>query len=316
MGRYLLWRAGQAVFVLWAAYTLSFAILFALPSDPAEVMAGPNSGLTPDQLADMRADLGLDRPVIDQYLGRLGHVLRGDLGQSVQSREQVSHLIGQAWPQTAQITGAGLALGLTAGTGLALTASLVRSRRLQQALLTVPPLGIALPSFWVGLLLLQQFSFHWHLFPAFGNDGFAALVLPSLTLALPATALIAQLLSRSLQSELRRSYIDTARAKGVRRSAVHVRHALRNAVLPALTMAGLLVGGMLSGSVVVETVFSRDGVGRLIATAVSRQDLPLVQGLVLLGAAVFATVNLLVDLLYTVLDPRIGRTGGASPEAN
>ncbi|WLQ53605.1 ABC transporter permease [Streptomyces poriferorum] len=110
--------------------------------------------------------------------------------------------------------------------------------------------------------------------------------------------------------------MDTARAKGVRRSAVHVRHALRNAVLPALTMAGLLVGGMLSGSVVVETVFSRDGVGRLIATAVSRQDLPLVQGLVLLGAAVFATVNLLVDLLYTVLDPRIGRTGGASPEAN
>ncbi|MBW5249761.1 ABC transporter permease [Streptomyces sp. P01-B04] len=206
--------------------------------------------------------------------------------------------------------------GLTAGTGLALTASLVRSRRLQQMLLTAPPLGIALPSFWVGLLLLQQFSFRRHLFPAFGNDGCAALVLPSLTLALPATALIAQLLSRSLQSELRRSYIDTARAKGVRRSAVHVRHALRNAVLPALTMAGLLVGGMLSGSVVVETVFSRDGVGRLIATAVSRQDLPLVQGLVLLGAAAFATVNLLVDLLYTVLDPRIGRTGGASPEAN
>ncbi|MDP5316058.1 ABC transporter permease [Streptomyces poriferorum] len=205
---------------------------------------------------------------------------------------------------------------MTAGTGLALAASLVRSRRLQQMLLTVPPLGIALPSFWVGLLLLQQFSFRRHLFPAFGNDGCAALVLPSLTLALPATALIAQLLSRSLQSELRRSYIDTARAKGVRRSAVHVRHALRNAVLPALTMAGLLVGGMLSGSVVVETVFSRDGVGRLIATAVSRQDLPLVQGLVLLGAAAFATVNLLVDLLYTVLDPRIGRTGGASPEAN
>lgn len=309
MARYLLSRAGQAVFVIWAAFTISFVVLFALPSDPVAVMAGPNSSLSPAELDAMRADLGLDRPMTEQYVNRLGAVLQGDLGQSIQSREQVSHLIGQALPQTAQITGAGLGLGLLLGTALAVGASLVRWRWLQQMLMSLPPLGVSLPSYWVGLLLLQQFSFRWHVFPAIGNEGPQSMVLPALTLALPAGALIAQLLGKSLQSELLEGYVETARAKGVTRPVVHVRHALRNAVLPALTMVGLLVGGMLSGSVVVETVFSRDGLGRLTTQAVSGQDLPVVQALVLLGATVFAVVNLLIDLLYPVIDPRIAREG-------
>lgn len=305
--RYLVWRVGQALFVVWAAFTVSFAVLFALPSDPAAAMAGPDSGLTESQLGAMRHDLGLDRPVLVQYGDGLWHVLRGDLGESTQSRERVAHLIGQALPPTAEVTAAALALGLLAGTALALATSLVRRRWLRGLLDSLPALGVSVPSYWVGLLLLQQFSFHWHLFPAFGDDGAGALVLPTVTLALPVAAVIAQLLGRGLESALREGYADTARAKGVGRLAVHVRHGLRNAVLPALTMAGLLVGGLLSGSVVVETVFSRDGLGRLAATSVSRQDLPVVQGLVLLGAGVFAGVNLLVDLLYRVVDPRITR---------
>ncbi|MGW1817179.1 ABC transporter permease [Streptomyces sp. NPDC002125] len=312
MARYLLARAGQAVFVIWAAYTISFAVLFALPSDPVAVMAGPNSSLTPEQLDAMRADLGFDRPVAEQYVTRLGAILRGDLGQSIQSREEVSHLIGQALPQTAQITAAGLGLGVLLGTALAVGASLTGWRWLRQTLMSLPPLGVSLPSYWVGLLLLQQFSFRWHVFPAIGNEGIGSIVLPAVTLALPAGALVAQLLGKSLESELRAGYVDTARAKGLSRSAVHVGHALRNAVLPTLTMVGLLVGGMLSGSVVVETVFSRDGLGRLTTQAVSGQDLPLVQALVLLGATVFAVVNLLVDLLYPVVDPRITREGRRS----
>ncbi|SHN29343.1 ABC transporter permease [Actinacidiphila paucisporea] len=307
MPRYLLWRVGQALFVVWAAFTISFAVLYTLPSDPVAVMAGPNSELTPAELAAMRHDLGLDRPVLTQYLSQLGHLLRGDLGQSIQSREQVSHLIGQALPPTAAITAAGLGAGLLCGTALALATSLVRQRWARGLLDSLPPLGVSVPSYWVGLLLLQQFSFHWHLFPAIGNEGAGSMVLPTITLALPVAAVIAQLLGRSLDAALREGYADTARAKGVSRLAVHVRHGLRNAVLPAMTMVGLLVGGMLSGSVVVETVFSRDGLGRLATTAVSQQDLPVVQGLVLLGAAVFAAVNLLVDLLYPVIDPRIVR---------
>lgn len=305
--RYLLWRVGQALFVIWAAFTISFAVLYTLPSDPVAVMAGPNSELTPAELDAMRHDLGLDRPMLTQYFSQLGHLLRGDLGQSIQSREHVSHLIGQALPPTAEITAAGLGAGLLAGTALALATSLVRRRWVRGLLDTLPPLGVSVPSYWVGLLLLQQFSFHWHLFPAIGNEGAGSMVLPTITLALPVAAVIAQLLGRSLEAALREGYADTARAKGVGRLAVHVRHGLRNAVLPAMTMVGLLVGGMLSGSVVVETVFSRDGLGRLATTAVSQQDLPVVQGLVLLGATVFAAVNLLVDLLYPVIDPRIVR---------
>ncbi|UGQ15313.1 ABC transporter permease [Yinghuangia sp. ASG 101] len=307
MPRYLVWRVGQALFVVWAAFTISFAVLYTLPSDPVEVMAGPNSDLTPEQLADMRHELGLDRSVLAQYFSQLGHVLRGDLGQSIQSREQVSDLIGQALPPTAAITAAGLGAGIVLGTALALVTSLVRPRWLRGLLDSLPALAVSLPSYWVGLLLLQQFSFQWHLFPAIGNDAPGAMVLPTITLALPAAAVIAQLLGRSLDAALREGYVDTARAKGVGRVAVHVRHGLRNAVLPALTMVGLLVGSMLSGSVVVETVFSRDGLGRLATGAVSQQDLPVVQGLVLLGASIFAAVNLLVDLLYPVLDPRIVR---------
>ncbi|NUP37778.1 MAG: ABC transporter permease [Streptomyces sp.] len=304
---YLLWRVGQALFVVWAAFTVSFAVLYTLPSDPVEVMAGPDSELTPQELHAMRHDLGLDRPVLTQYFSQLGHLLHGDLGRSVQSREPVSHLIGQALPPTAEITAAALGAGLLAGTALALATSLVRRRWLRGLLDSLPSLGVSVPSYWVGLLLLQQFSFHWHLFPAFGSDSASAMVLPTLTLALPVAAITAQLLGRSLESALRAGYADTARAKGVGRLAVHARHGLRNAVLPSMTMVGLLVGGMLSGSVVVETVFSRDGLGRLATSAVSRQDLPVVQGLVLLGASVFAGVNLLVDLLYPVVDPRIAR---------
>lgn len=311
MPRYLALRIGQALFVVWAAFTISFVVLYTLPSDPVEVMAGPNSELSEEQLDAMRHDLGLDRPVIVQYFARLGGILQGDLGQSIQSRQDVSELIGQALPPTAAITAAGLGVGLLLGTGLALATSLARQRWLRGLLDSLPALGVSIPSYWVGLLLLQQFSFQWHLFPAFGNDEAGAMVLPTVTLALPAAAVIAQLLSRSLDAALREGYADTARAKGVGRLAVHVRHGLRNAVLPAMTMVGLLVGGMLSGSVVVETVFSRDGLGRLATTAVSQQDLPVVQGLVLLGAAIFATVNLLVDLLYPVLDPRIIRDGSS-----
>jgi peptide/nickel transport system permease protein len=313
VARYLLGRLGQTLFTLWAAYTLSFAVLFALPSDPVSVLAGPDSRLTEPELDAIRADLGLDAPLWRQYLERLGGLLHGDLGQSVQSRRDVAELLGEAWPPTVRIAAAGLLLGVVLGTALALVASLARRPWLEQTLMALPPLGIAVPSFWVGLLLLQQFSFRWHLFPAFGDEGFDTLVLPAVTLALPAGALIAQLLGQGLAAELRQGYAETARAKGVGRLAVRLRHALRNAVLPALTMTGLLVGGMLSGSVVVETVFARDGLGRLTATAVAQQDLPVVQGLVLLGAVVFAVANLLVDLLYPVLDPRVGRAGGRGP---
>ncbi len=306
MIRFLLRRLGQAVFVLWAAFTVSFVILFALPSDPVAIMSGGDAtDLPPAMLDALRHEYGFDQPLWRQYLDQLGNVLHGDLGRSVQSHRPVTTLIAEALPATIQIAAAGLALAIVFGGGLALVATYTRARWLQQFLLGLPPLGVAVPSFWVGLLLLQQFSFHWTWFPAVGNEGWRSIVLPAVTLALPTGAQIAQLLAKSMENTLHEPYVDTARAKGASRSRVHLRHALRNASLPALTMAGLLVGALLSGTVVTETVFSRSGLGRLTASSVAAQDIPVVQGLVLFGASVFVVVNLLVDVVYPLLDPRI-----------
>jgi peptide/nickel transport system permease protein len=177
--------------------------------------------------------------------------------------------------------------------------------------LSLPPLGVSLPTFWVGLMLVQLLSFRAQLFPAFGNDGVRSLVLPAVTLAVPTSALLAQVLAKSLATTLDEPYIETAKAKGATPARIHFRHALRNAALPALTVAGLLVGNLVAGSVVVESVFARNGVGRVTVNAVTVQDIPVVQGVVVFGALVFVLVNLAVDLIYPLLDPRIVRAGPA-----
>ncbi|RHA42648.1 ABC transporter permease [Cellulomonas rhizosphaerae] len=306
MTRYLARRLLLALGVLWAAYTVTFLILFALPGDPVSIMyGGDSSDITPEQLDALRAQYGLDQPLPVQYVTQLGHALQGDLGNSVVNGQPVTRLIADALPPTAQIAGSALVLAILVGGGLAVVATATRSRRLSGFLLSLPPLGVAIPSFWFGLTLVQWFSFEIPLFPALGNQGFASVVLPAITLALPTSALIAQMLSRSLLHTLREPYVDTALAKGAGRTRVHLRHALRNAALPALTVTGLVIGGLLSGAVVTETVFSRAGLGRLTATSVAAQDIPVVQGVVLVAATVYVLVNLLIDIIYPLLDPRI-----------
>ena len=303
--RYLARRVAQALFVLWAAFTVSFLVMYALPSDPVQLMAGTDNAVTPEQVAALRHEYGLDRPLAVQYLHQLNDVIHGNLGRSLQSGQEVTTIIADAIPASAQITVSALVLAIVGGGALALVATGTRRKALSGFLLGLPPLGVAIPSFWLGLLLLQQFSFEWAWFPALGNEGWRSVVLPAVTLAIPTGAFIAQVLSKSLRTTRREPFIDTARGKGASAARVQLHHALRNAALPALTMAGLIVGQLLSGSVVVETVFSRNGIGRVTAQAVAAQDIPVVQGLVLFGATVFVVVNLAVDLLYPVLDPRL-----------
>lgn len=311
--RYVALRLAQAVLVLWAAYTVSFVVLYALPSDPVALLAGGDAtDITAEQLDELTRRLGLDQPLWVQYAVNLGHVLTGDLGSSIASGRPTVEVIGEAvWP-TLQLAGLGFVLAVVFGGGLAVLATFVRVRWLSTLLLGLPPLGVAIPSFWFGLMLIQWFSFQLPLFPAMGDKGFAALVLPAIALALPTSAMIAQLLSRSLEQALREPYVDTAWAKGASRARVHFRHALRNAALPALTVTGLIVGQLLSGTVVTETVFSRPGIGRVTAIAVQQQDVPIVQGVVLFAAAAFVLANLAVDIVYPVLDPRIVLAGGSS----
>ncbi|WP_159498244.1 ABC transporter permease [Microbacterium sp. 18062] len=312
MLRYVLGRVGQAVLVLWAAYTVTFAILYLLPSDPVALQLGAAGveidSLTATERAAAAARLGLDKPVWEQYLSMLVNALRGDFGTSFAKQLPVSELLAQRLPGTVALSAIAVALSLVVGIGLAFLATWVPRGTVATLLRRLPAVGVSVPNFWVGLLLIQVFAFTLGWLPATGDNGWQSLVLPSVTMAVPTSAVLAQVLTRSFDDTLGEPYIATARAKGLTRLAVQFRHAFRNAALPTLTILGLLVGATVTGSIVVETVFSRNGVGRLAQESVLQQDIPVVQAVVVLAAAAFVVVNLIVDLLYPLLDPRIART--------
>jgi peptide/nickel transport system permease protein len=290
---------------------VSFAVLYLLPGDPVATMASgglDGEPLPPEQLDALRARYGLDQPVLVQYGQRLLAALTGDFGTSIQNGQDVRGAILDALPPTLQVSAAGLVVAVLFGGTVALVATYTRALWLRQLLMALPSLAVSLPVFWVGLMLVQVFAFGLGVLPSVGANGPAALVLPAVTLGLPTGALVAQVLAKSLSQALGEPYVTTARAKGVGRAGIHLRHALRNAALPALTVLGYVVGNLLAGSVVVETVFTRPGLGRLTVAAVGVQDIPVVQGIVVFAAAVFVLVNLAVDLIYPLLDPRIGAT--------
>ena len=312
---YVVRRLGLAVFVVWAAFTTTFVILYLLPSDPVLTMlnkGGEGANVDPAAAAALRAEYGFDKPVPVQYVTRLLAAVRGDLGRSMQSGQPVVTTIVDALPQTALLAAVALSIALVVSSLLASAAVLTSSRALRHALLSLPPLGAAIPTFWLGLVLLQVFSFRFGWFPATGNDGWQSLVLPAVTLAVPTAAVLTQVLAKSLGSTWEQPFVETARAKGLPRSTVHLRHVIRNGSIPTLTMVAIIIGNTLAGAVVTETVFSRIGVGRLTQSAVMSQDIPLVQGVVVLSAVVFVVVNLAADLVYPVVDPRIARVSVAA----
>ncbi|MGW0252586.1 ABC transporter permease [Nocardia goodfellowii] len=308
MGRYLTLRVAQAIWVLWAAFTLSFVVLYLLPADPVSIAAGgaeTGAPVNPAAIAELQARYGLDQPLWQQYWTALGHALRGDLGYSIVTGQPVTEAIGETLPSTLGLAALTLLFAAVGGVGLALAATATQRPWLRNALGALPSIGVAVPTFFTGLVLLQLFSFHWRLTPAFGGQGFSGAVLPALTLGLPIGAVIAQVLTSGLETTWRQPFVDVALAKGGSRWWVRRKHVLRPASVPAFTIAGVLVGHILAGAVVVESVFARPGVGRLTQSAVLAQDIPIVQGIVLLSAAIFVSVNLAVDLLYPLLDPRI-----------
>ncbi|WP_029149949.1 ABC transporter permease [Microbacterium indicum] len=316
MAAYIARRVGQAILVLWAAYTATFAILYLLPSDPIAIMLAANNvevdSLTAAQRAEAAARLGLDRPVWEQYVSLLGGALRGDFGVSYAHHVPVTDLLAERLPGTLALSGAAIALALAGGVALAFLATWSPRGPVSALLRRLPAVGASVPNFWIGLVLVQVFAFALGWFPAVGGEGIRGIVLPAITMAIPTAAVLAQVLTRSLDDVLGEPYIATARAKGLSRLATQARHAFRNAALSTLTILGLLVGSTVTGAIVVETVFSRHGVGRLAQEAVLAQDIPVVQAIVVLAAAAFVVVNLAVDLLYPLLDPRIARVGKVS----
>ncbi|MEU6830630.1 ABC transporter permease [Nocardia beijingensis] len=307
MFRYVLAKLGQAVFVVWGAYTVTFVLLYVLPYDAVDLLFDPTQGdlVTEQDKQNAREYYGLDHDLLGQYLNRLFAAARGDFGASTRTGEQVWPLIMSVLPQTAMLAACALVLAVLLALAVTLISAYTRVRWLSDLFAALPAAGVSVPVFLVGLAILQVFSFQLGWFPPIGNDGFAALVLPAVTLAIPVAAPIAQLLLENVTGGLRSGYVTVSVAKGATRLWVLVRDVLRNAALPALTIAGVTFGNLLAGAVIVETVFSRSGLGRLTETAVRTQDVPLVQAVVVFAALVFVVVNFVVDLLYPLLDPRL-----------
>jgi peptide/nickel transport system permease protein len=315
MLRYLALKVGRALFVVWAAFTLTFMLLFVLPADPVDLLFDPAelNTVTPEVREQVAESYGFDKPVVLQYLARLGQALTGDFGSSVQSGRSVTATIVDVLPSTLVLASGALLLALLVAFTIALVATSTRRAWVRDLVEALPSGAVSVPVFLSGILMLQVFAFQLGWFPAFGDRGAKSLVLPMITLAVPVAGPIAQLLVRSFTTEFRSGYVTTSRAKGATRGGIVVRDVFRNAGLPALTIAGITFGNLIAGSVITETVFARQGVGRMTQAAINTLDVPLVQGVVVLVAASFAVINLIVDLIYPLLDPRLRATLAVGP---
>ncbi|GAA3750458.1 ABC transporter permease [Streptomyces tremellae] len=300
--RLVLTRLTAAILVLLCTATVSF-FLVRLSGDPVKLLLPPDA--TAHQEATLRASLGLDRPLLTQYLDYLWGLPRLDLGTSLFYHEPVSHVLADRLPATLELAAGALVVTLGIALPAGVFAAMRRGRASDRGVMAGVLLGQSTPPFWVGILLILVFAVGLHALPASGYGTFANLVLPSVTLAVYSVAVVARLLRSSLIDVLSSDHIRTARAKGFGPLKTVFVHALRNASLPVVTVVGLEVGSLLGGAILTEQVFSWPGVGRLTIEAISNRDFPLVQATVLFFAAVFVVVNLLVDLSYSLLDPRV-----------
>lgn len=298
--------------VLWGAATVAFVAFRLIPGDPVSVMLGPQAQVSESVKDAIRADLGLDRPPWEQYGSYLLQLLRGDLGESYQLRMPVAEVIGRQLAATVQVSA--LALVLSAVIALA-SVVLVRGRTGRAVLSGVELVVLSSPVFWIGLVLLAVFSFWLGWFPVSGSGDAATLLLPAVTLALPVGALLSQVLRDGVEAAEREPFVLTVRARGASRTREIVHHTLRHAAAGGTTLAAYLVGSLLGGAVLVETVFARPGIGRVTLAAITDRDLPVITGVILLSALVFVVVNTLVELLAPVIDPRLRRSTSLLPVA-
>jgi peptide/nickel transport system permease protein len=313
MGRYILARILQATLVLWAAFTVSFILLQALPGDEILIkFENPDLGLSKQQIAEIRVAYGADVPLYMQYLSSLGHVLTGQLGYSIQRGVPVVDAIAANLPSTLRLTFFGFMAAAGLALGVAIFSTLTRFASLRALLRSLPSLFISLPVFWLGIVLIQIFSFQLKLIPVIGAGPWEGIILPIFALAIPISAPLAQVLIRSIDEVETQAYVAVARAKGASRRWVLWRHVFRNAVPPTLTIGGVLFGELLAGAVITETVFGLNGLGRLTEQAVNLQDAAILQAVVLIAALGFVVVNLIVDLILPILDPRLRKAVGAT----
>lgn len=310
-------RLGQAVLVLFLAYTAAFILLSALPGDAIMARYGsPDLGLTPEQLDQIRLTYGADQPLITRYFDSLFAFLQGDFGYSVHSGAAVSAMMAEALPSTLTLAVIALVGAVFLAVTIAFTASFGRGAWLRRLMRNLPPLFVSLPVFWIGIVLIQVFSFKLGLIPVIGASTGQALVLPAITLMIPIAAPLAQVFLRSIDEVREQPFVTVVRARGASTAWLLWRNVAPNALLPALTMAGLLFGELVGGAIVTEAVFGRVGIGALTADAVAQRDTPVLLAVVVIAATVFVTINLIVDLLYPVLDARLRQKGSKGAKSS
>ena len=293
--------------VMLGVSILVFLMMSLTPGGAIEAMVlRGGAQVSGEDLARFRQEMGLDDPLHIQYLRFLSNALRGDLGRSLRTNRLVSEMLWEQLPATVELAVAGMGLAVILGVILGLVSALRQNSWIDSLSMALSLVGWSMPSFWLGLLMILVFALHLNWLPITGEgERLARLVLPALTLALGTSGLIARLVRSAVLEVLRMDYVTTARAKGLAERLVISRHVLRNALIPVVTMVGLQFGRLLSGTVIIETVFARQGIGRLTVEAILTRDIPLVQGAVLLFAVVYVLSNLAVDVSYALIDPRI-----------
>lgn len=305
MGGYIVRRLLMVIPVMLTVSVLVFGMMQIAPGDPAQVLAGIDAEA--EDIAAIRAKYNLDDPIYVQYGTWLMNVMQGDLGRSMKTRRPVTEEIQSRLGATAQLAIFATVVAIALGTLVGVISAQNHNSILDYATMVLALIGASMPAFWLGLMLILFFSVRLNLLPTNGADGIASLVLPGLTLAASTTAIIARMMRSSVLEVNKREYIRTARAKGLTNGNVLKRHMLKNAMIPVLTVIGLQFGHLLGGTVITETVFARPGLGRLLVDGINTRDFPVVQGTLLVLAFTFVIVNLIVDIGYSYLDPRIRR---------
>lgn len=311
MGRYIIKRLLLTIPTLWGVFTVIFLLTYLMPGDPVRAVLGEQyRRATPETIERVRERLGLNDPWYEQYFRFLGRIVRGDLGESYILDQRVTEVIGYRFPRTLQLMSAGLLVAVLIGIPAGILAARYQYRWIDHTLMFIALVGVAMPVFWQAILakmFLTQDTYGIALFPVagYGDGNWRYLVLPSLVLGTHLSATIARIMRSTLLEERARPYSMTARAKGLPERIVLLRHQLRNALIPVVTVIGLDVGYLLGGSVVTETVFNWPGLGRAVVNAILRRDTPVIIGTLAFGALLFVLVNLITDLVYAALDPRI-----------
>ncbi len=300
---YLVGRLAASVVTLLGVVLVLVGLIQLLPGDPARVIAGLRA--TPEQVERVREQMGLDDSVVVQYLRFVDHLVHGNLGVSARTGDSVVSEIAARLPFTLELAFFGTVIGVVAGISLGVVAATHKDTWTDSLVSVLGVMGISMPVYWLGILLIVLFAVNLQVLPAAGASSLSSLVLPSLTLGVFSMAVVARMTRSTMIDELGQDYVRTVRSKGVLDRVVVYKHALRNAFVPILTVIGLQFGTLLGGAVLTETVFSWPGIGRLLVDSISARDYPMVQGIIFVFAAMFIVVNIVTDLLYTVVDPRV-----------